>query len=380
MKFHRYTWKLPCQNVKIKMTDLTKNDILDILTATDSDIINYMSQTAQYRENNIITYSKNVFIPLTEICRNDCGYCNFKKNPDDPEAIILKSKEEILAGLKEAEQYGCKEAMFAFGEDADEEEIVRLKLKEYGYDNMTDYIVDICEMTLEQTTLLPHTNGGNYSFEDLKRLKEVNASMGMMLENSSARLMELPAHNKSPGKNPELRLETIANAGKLKIPYTTGILIGIGETKEEIAESLLAIRDLYDEYGHIQEVIIQNFTPVPGIEMEYWAEPTFLDMVRTVIAGSMVFRDTDVSIQVPPNLNNETAQIFLLCGADDWGGVSPVSPDFVNITSPWPGIDELQKLTEDAGFELTERLCIYDKFINDEWLSEYLLEKISNVS
>ena len=362
------------------MSNLTKEEILAILNATGSDILKYMSETERYRENNLITYSKNIFIPLTEICRNDCGYCNFKKNPDDSQAIILKTKDEILADLKEAEKYGCKEAMFAFGEDADEEEIVQKRLEEFGYNKMIDYIVDICQMTLEETILLPHTNGGNFSFEDLKRLKEVNASMGLMLENSSSRLMELPAHNKSPGKDPALRLETISNAGKLKIPYTTGILIGIGETKEEIAESLLAIKDIYDEYGHIQEVIIQNFTPIPGIEMENWPEPSLLDMIRTVIAGCLVFKDTDVSIQVPPNLNNETAQIFLLCGADDWGGVSPVSPDFVNITSPWPGIEELEKLTKDAGFELIERLCIYEKYINDEWLSDYLLEKIANLS
>ena len=361
-------------------SNLNKEDILQILNATDKDIIQYMAETAKYRENNLITYSKNIFIPLTEICRNDCGYCNFKKDPNDPKAIILKTKEEILESLKEAEEYGCKEALFTFGEDADEEEIVQLKLKEYGYDKMIDYIIDVCQMTLNETKLLPHTNGGNFSFEDLKRLKEVNASLGLMLENSSDRLMELPAHEKSPGKNPKLRLETISNAGKLKIPYTTGILIGIGETKEEIAESLLAIKELYDEYGHIQEVIIQNFTPIPGIEMEDWPEPTFLDMVRTVIAGTLLFKDTDVSIQVPPNLNNETAQIFLLCGADDWGGVSPVSPDFVNITSPWPGIDELRKLTEDAGFELTERLCVYEKYMNEEWLNECILNKIANIS
>ncbi|MDO5815663.1 MAG: 7,8-didemethyl-8-hydroxy-5-deazariboflavin synthase subunit CofG [Methanobrevibacter sp.] len=361
-------------------SNLTKEDILQILNATDSDIINYMAETVKYRENNLITYSKNIFIPLTEICRNDCGYCNFKKHPDDPDVILLKTKEEILDDLKEAEEYGCKEALFTFGEDADEEEAVRLKLMEYGYERMTDYIVDICQMTLDETSLLPHTNGGNYSYGDLKRLKEVNASMGMMLENSSSKLMELPAHNKSPGKDPKIRLETIENAGKLKIPYTTGILIGIGETKDEIAESLLKIRELYDKYGHIQEVIIQNFTPIPGIEMEDWPEPSFLDIIRTVIAGTLLFKDTDVSIQVPPNLNNDTAQIFLLCGADDWGGVSPVSPDYVNITSPWPGIDELKKLTEDAGFELTERLCVYEKYINSEWLNDLLLEKISNLS
>ena len=353
------------------MSNLTKEEILTILNATDTDILKYMLETAKYRENNLITYSKNIFIPLTEICRNDCGYCNFKKNPDDSKAIILKTKDEVLADLKEAEKYGCKEALFTFGEDADEEEIVQLKLQEYGYETMIDYIVDICQMTLDETTLLPHTNGGNFSYEDLKKLKEVNASLGLMLENSSSRLMELPAHNKSPGKDPKLRLETISNAGKLKIPYTTGILIGIGETTEEVAESLLAIRDLYDKYGHIQ---------IPGIEMENWPEPSLLDMIRTVTAGTLLFRDTDVSIQVPPNLNNDTAQIFLLCGADDWGGVSPVSPDYVNITSPWPGIDELKKLTEDAGFQLSERLCIYEKYINSDWLNDYLLEKIANLS
>ena len=360
--------------------NLTKKDILQILTAKDDEIIQFMAETVKYRENNLITYSKNIFIPLTEICRNECGYCNFKKNVDDPHAIILKNKQEVLKSLKEAEQYGCKEAMFAFGEDADEENIVKEKLAEYGYERMIDYVVDICQMTLDETSLLPHTNGGNYSFDDLKRLKEVNASLGLMLENSSPRLMELPAHNKSPGKNPEIRLETIRNAGKLKIPYTTGILIGIGETVEEIAESLLAIKELHDEYGHIQEVIIQNFTPIPGIEMENSPEPSFLDMVRTVIAGTLIFKDTNVSIQVPPNLNNDTAQIFLLCGADDWGGVSPVSPDFVNITSPWPGIDELEKLTKDAGFELIERLCVYEKYINKEWLNDNLLEKIAKIS
>ena len=359
---------------------INKSDLIRILNAKNSDIVKYMAEIGKYHKNNTITYSKNVFIPITEICKNDCGYCNFKKSADDPEAIILKSKEDILTILKEAEKYGCKEAMFAFGEDADIEEVVKKRLTEYGYNSMTDYVVDICQMTLDKTTLLPHTNGGNYSFNDLKKLKEVNASMGLMLENSSKRLMSLPAHNKSPGKDPEIRLKTIENAGKLKIPYTTGILIGIGETKEEIADSLLKIKELSDKYNHIQEVIIQNFTPIKGIEMENSPEPSFLDMIRTVIAGSLLFKDSDVSIQVPPNLNNETAQIFLLCGADDWGGVSPVSPDYVNITSPWPGIDELEKLTDDAGFKLTERLCVYDKYINSDWLNDFLLEKISNIS
>ena len=361
------------------MPNYSKGDILSILNAEDSDILKYMVEANQKGENNLITYSKNIFIPLTEICRNDCGYCNFKKDPSDSEAIILKTKEEVLEELKIAEEYGCKEALFTFGEDADEEEVVLKRLNEFGYDNMVDYVVDICQMTLDETTLLPHSNGGNFSYDALKRLKEVNASMGLMLENSSERLMELPTHKKSPGKDPKLRLETISNAGKLKIPYTTGILIGIGETTEEIADSLLDIREIYDKYGHIQEIIIQNFTSTPEIEMKDWPEPSLLDMIRTVTAATLLFSDTDVSIQVPPNLNYDTAQVFLLCGADDWGGVSPVSHDYVNPTSPWPTLDVLEKLTNDAGYELIERLCIYEKYINSEWLNDTLLEKSLNL-
>lgn len=360
------------------MNKYGKEELVSFLKAEKGDLTSLLNKLTL--DDEFITYSKNVFIPITEICKNDCGYCNFKKNPEDPEAIILKSKEEILEELKIAEKYGCKEAMFAYGEDADCEEIVKKHLEKLGYETMTDYVVDICRMTLDETKLIPHCNGGNYSYDDLKKLKEVNASMGMMLENSSPRLMELPAHKRSPGKSPERRIETIANAGKLKIPYTTGILIGIGETKEEIVESLLTIRELYDTYGHIQEVIIQNFTPTDNIEMKNQQPVSLFDMMKAVIVGKLIFEDTDVSIQLPPNLNYETAQIFLLCGADDWGGVSPVSIDFVNPESPWPTLDELKKITENAGYQLKERLCIYNKYINSEWLNEELLEKASNLA
>jgi FO synthase subunit 1 len=327
------------------------------------------------RESNHVTYSKNVFIPLTKICRNDCGYCAFKQSPDDPDAIILMEKEEVLSTLKEAEKYGCKEALFTIGEDADTEPAVKAKLDKLGYENMIDYIYDICKMTVEETELFPHTNAGNFSYEDMKKLKEYNISMGMMLENSSERLMNTIAHEKSPGKDPKLRIETIENAGKLNIAYTTGILIGIGETKEEIADSLLKIKEICDKYGHIQEVIIQNFTVSPGIEMEDHEEPSLLEMVLTVAAAQLLF-DEDVSVQVPPNLNYETSQIFLLCGTDDWGGVSPLSEDYINPSSPWPTLERLEKLTNDAGYELKERLAIYEKYINEKYIENpVLLEK-----
>lgn len=359
----------------IDFENLSREDLIAILECKKEDILKIMNLANSKREDNFVTYSKNVFIPITKICKNDCGYCAFKQNPEDPDAIILLEKEEILNTLKEAERYGCKEALFTMGEDADEEPAVKERLSQLGYENMIDYIYDICRTCIEETNLLPHTNAGNFSYNAMKKLKEVNVSMGLMLENSSERLMNTIAHEKSPGKDPKIRIETIENAGKLKIPYTTGILIGIGETKEEIADSLLKIKEISDKYGHIQEVIIQNFTVSPGIEMEDHSEPSLLDMVRTVSAAQLLF-DDNISVQVPPNLNYETSQIFLLCGTDDWGGVSPLSEDYVNPSSPWPTLDTLNSLTNDAGLELKERLAVYERYINSDFIeNEELLMK-----
>jgi len=358
---------------KLKKGNLKKEEIVSLLNTEKNDINTLMSLANAKRENINITYSKNVFIPLTEICRNSCGYCTFKKDFDDPKAIILKDKNEVIDELKFSQKYGCKEALFTFGEQADEEDVVKSALKHKGFSSMVEYVYDICQETLNQTKLLPHTNAGVLSYEDMKILKEVNVSMGMMLENSSDRLRTTEAHKNSPGKDPQLRIQTIANAGKLKIPYTTGILIGIGETKEEIADSLLTIKELHDKYGHIQEIIIQNFRSKPGIPMEKNPEPSVLDMIRTVSVAKLLF--DDVSIQVPPNLNHETNQIFLLCGADDWGGISPVSKDYVNPEAPWPEIQHMRNLTKGAGFNLKERLAVYDKYINKDFLDENVLNK-----
>lgn len=358
---------------RISIEELSKEDLSRILNTKSKDIIDLMNLASLKKENNDITYSKNVFIPVTEICKNDCGYCNFKKSPEDKGAIILKKPEEILHTLSESEKYGCKEALFAFGEDADEEKVVKEELKKLGYTKMIDYTYDFCKSTLEETNLLPHTNCGNLSYNDMKKLKEVNVSMGLMLESSSKRLMKTIAHEKSPGKSPKHRIETITNAGKLKIPYTTGILIGIGEKKEEIVDSLLTIKKLHEKYAHIQEIIIQNFTPTPGIEMENYPEPSLMDMVRTVSLAKLLF--DNVSIQVPPNLNYDSAQIFLLSGADDWGGVSPLTDDYVNASSPWPTLDYLNDLTVDCGNVLKERLAVYEKYINPDYLSPLTLDK-----
>lgn len=358
---------------KLEKGNLTKDEIISLLNTNQNDIIDLMAIANSKRENNNITYSKNIFIPLTEICRNYCGYCTFRKDPNDNNAIILKDKTEITFQLKNAEKYGCKEALFTFGEQADQEKVVKIALKEKGFENMNEYIYDICESTLKNTKLLPHTNAGVLSYEEMKSLKEVNVSMGMMLENSSDRLRTIEAHINSPGKDPKVRIDTIAEAGGLKIPYTTGILIGIGETKEEIADSLLTIKNLNDKYGHIQEIIIQNFRSKKGIPMEKNPEPSLLDMIRTVSVAKLLF--SDVSIQVPPNLNYETNQVFLLCGADDWGGISPITKDYVNPDSPWPEIDHMRNLTKDAGLNLKERLPIYNKYINETYLNDELLHR-----
>ena len=360
-------------NLGLKNKKINKKEIVDLLNTENNDIIKLMALANDKQEKNIITYSKNVFIPLSEVCRNYCGYCTFRKDPNNPKTIILKDKNEVIDSLKKSEKYECKEALFTFGEEADTEIIVKKALKEKGFENMVEYVYDICDATLNKTNLLPHTNAGVLSYEAMKTLKEVNVSMGMMLESSSARLTKTIAHENSPGKDPKLRIKTIANAGKLKIPYTTGILIGIGETKEEIAESLLEIKKLQEKYGHIQEIIIQNFRSKPGIPMEKQREPSLFDMIRTVSVAKLLF--DDVSIQVPPNLNHETNQIFLLCGADDFGGVSPISHDYVNPDSPWPEIEELERITIEGGFGLKERLAIYDKYINESYLNENLLRK-----
>jgi FO synthase subunit 1 len=356
---------------------LKQNDIVELLETKKSDIIRLMNVANNKKESNYITYSKNIFIPLTQVCRNTCGYCIFKKDSKDPEAILLKDKNEIIEELKLSENFGCKEALITFGEQADDDELVLNALNEKGFGNITDYLFNICEDILNKTNLLPHSNCGILSYKQLKKLKEVNVSMGMMVENTSERLMKTIAHINSPGKNPKLRLETISNAGKLKIPYTTGILVGIGETKDEIAKSLIDIKKLNDKYDHIQEIIIQNFKSKAGTPMQSYNEPSLLDMVKTVSIAKLLFND--ISIQVPPNLNYHTNQIFLLCGADDWGGISPISKDYVNPEEKWPQINELQKFSAEAGYKLKERLAIYNKYINEEYLNSNLLSKTKNL-
>lgn len=356
------------------MPGLSKEEIILFLNAEYTDILSLMIDANRFRENRTITFSKNVFLPLSEICHNQCGYCTFRKNPESLNATILMDPLEVMEIIKKSDDLGCKEALFTFGEGADKFQEVKGALEKLGYNSMMEYLYFLCVETLDHTNLLPHSNPGIINRKELKLLKEVNASMGLMLESYSSRLMQTIAHSKSPGKEPKLRIKTIANAGKLKIPFTTGLLIGIGETIEERAESLLQIRKLHDQYGHIQEIIIQNFKPKPGIPMENKKEPSLAEMIKMVAVTKLLF--PDVGVQVPPNLVRHSAQMFLLAGADDWGGVSPISRDYVNPESPWPELTELKRITEDLGLELKERLPVYPKFISENFLSTKILEKI----
>ena len=360
------------------MSFLSKNEVKFLLNADYKKLLSLMNDANSLRKDNIITYSKNVFLPLTEICGNICGYCTFRKDSSSHGTNILMKPHEVLDILRKADSYKCKEALFTFGEHPEHDDRFMSALDEIGYTNIIDYLQFLCNETLTETGLLPHSNPGILNKTELKLLREVNASMGLMLETTSKKLMKTVVHEKSPGKDPELRIKTIENAGKLKIPFTTGLLIGIGETIDDRVESLLELRRIQDKYGHIQEIIIQNFKPKPGIPMENHVEPSLAEMIKMVVVTKTIF--PDVSVQVPPNLNIQNSQLFLIAGADDWGGLSPLTPDYVNPEAPWPELNDLKNLTEELGFELMERLPVYPKYINEEFLDSKILEKIQGKS
>jgi 7,8-didemethyl-8-hydroxy-5-deazariboflavin synthase CofG subunit len=345
--------------------DLLQQDGYRFIDATGSDLSALMLTAALLRDRHkgrTATYSRKVFIPLTNLCRQKCGYCTFSKAPGDPLAHTM-TPDEVLAVAEAGRRQGCKEAMFTLGEKP--EEIypqVREQLAHLGHRTMISYLRAMCELVLDQTGLLPHANPGILTREELAELREVNASMGLMLENVSARLMAPGGpHWKCAGKLPTARLDTIAYAGEMRVPFTTGLLIGIGETPQERVDSLLAIKELHARHGHIQEVIIQNLRVKEDTAMRGWQEPSVLDMARTIAVARLLL--PAMNIQAPPNLTPEAYQFYLLAGINDWGGVSPVTADFINPEAPWPSIAELKAATEKTGFELRERLAIYPEYL-----------------
>ncbi len=355
---------------------ISKNEARNILDYDIIDILDLFKKINISRENHNITYSKNIFIPLTHICRNNCGYCTFKQTPEEAEYLLM-SENEVEKLLLDAQKYNCTESLFTFGESADTIEEVQEKLKDYNCETMVDYVYKLSDNSLENHNILPHTNMGIISRDDLHKLSQVNASMGLMLETTNERLLKTIVHKDSPGKDPKKRLKYIEDAGKEKIPFTTGLLLGIGETKDDHVDSLFKIRKLHDKYGHIQEIILQNFKPKEGILMENHPEPDMIDLVKLTLLASLMF--PDVSIQIPPNLNNELISIFVLAGADDMGGISPISDDFVNPEAPWPKINDLKNKMRIINYNLVERLPVYEKFINEDYLEKRVYNKALNL-
>ena len=346
-----------------------------------ADLMNKASEKRDARWGSIVTYSRKVFVPLTNMCRDTCGYCTFVKHPDSPEANIM-TPDEVLRVAKKGEVNGCKELLFSLGERP---ELRYEKSKEMlcalGYAKMTDYLRDMCEMVLQETSLLPHVNSGTLTNDEIDILRPVTGSMGMMLETLSRRLNRKGgAHYACPDKVPLQRLRTLKRTGKKNVPFTTGILIGIGETREERLEALREINLIHQEYGHIQEVIIQNFQSKPDIEMALHPEPSLTEMLWT-IANARLILDADISIQAPPNLSERHID-YLKAGINDWGGISPITIDFINPQHDWPEIRELMEATSKAGHILKERLTVYPSFFKNtsKYLHPGIFDRVSKMA
>ena len=315
--------------------------------------------------HNLVTYSKKVFIPLTHLCRDVCHYCTFAQTPSKLEKPYLDLDDVLDVASKGAAQ-GCKEALFTLGEKPElRYRAAREWLAERGYQTTIEYLHDAAKAVFRETGLLPHLNPGNMTPDELAMLRPVSPSMGIMLESASPRLTEkgMP-HYGSPDKVPAVRLQTLDDAGVAKVPFTTGILIGIGETRRERIESLLAIREIHLRHGHVQEIIVQNFRAKSGTKMRSAPEPDLNELLWTIAVARLIF-GAEMSIQAPPNLSPGVLPQIVQAGIDDWGGVSPLTPDFVNPEAPWPHLEELRRETAAAGKLLHERLTIYPRFASD---------------
>jgi FO synthase len=347
---------------------LSRVEVLSLLPIQGDEFESLLDAAAVLRDRSkgkIVTFSPKVFIPLTNLCRDFCGYCTFRRAPGEPGSKTMPL-EEVLAVVRQGQLLGCTEALFSLG---DKPEAIYPEmnhfLEERGYRRTLDYLYEACRVVLEETGLLPHCNPGVMGKRDLQRLKGVNGSMGLMLEDSSDRLM-LPGgpHECAPDKKPAVRLRMLQQAGELRIPFTTGVLIGIGETWEERVDSLLAIRALHERYNHIQEVIVQNFRAKPTIPMRHHPEPDQGEMLLMIALARLILGG-DMNIQAPPNLTPETYDCYLRAGINDWGGISPLTPDFINPEAPWPALTVLKEKSARAGFTLKARLPIYPEYIRE---------------
>jgi FO synthase len=330
----------------------------------------------------VVSYSRKVFIPLTKLCRDVCHYCTFAERPRAGHAAYL-APDEVLAIARAGAQAGCTEALFTLGDKPElRYRAAREALADLGHATTIDYLRAMSASVLRETGLLPHLNPGVMTRAEIAALREVSASQGIMLESTSERLCEPGGvHHGSPDKRPEVRLETLRLAGELRVPFTTGILIGIGETRAERLDALRAIRDLHARYGHIQEVIIQNFRAKPGTKLANAAEPDLDDMLWTIAAARLIL-GAAMNIQAPPNLSPGVYPRLLAAGINDWGGVSPVTPDHVNPEAPWPAIAELARHTAEAGKLLVNRLPVYPAYAHQpgKWLAPELATRVRRMS
>lgn len=354
------------------------------ICAETGDLQTLMSHARAIRDQQwgrTVTYSRKAFVPLTNMCRDTCGYCTFVKHPSSPEANIM-TPEQVLATAKRGEREGCKELLFSLGEKPElRYEAARAALAQLGYERLTDYLADMCALVLQETTLLPHVNAGTLTDDEIDVLRPVAASMGMMLETISRRLTRKgQPHYACPDKVPLQRLRTLERTGEKHVPFTTGLLIGIGESFAERLEALEAINAAHARHGHIQEVIIQNFQRKPDIEMANHPEPSLEDMLRTIAAARIIL-SPDISLQAPPNLSARHPA-YLDAGINDWGGISPVTIDFINPQHEWPEIRSLSQSCADAGFELRERLTVYPRYLGADstFVSPDLLARASDMA
>lgn len=357
----------PTNSVKSASTAaISRTEAYRLIRAVGQELLALMQRASALRDayhGRTITYSRKVFIPLTNLCRDKCAYCAFAQSPSSPRAKTL-TPEEVLQIARQGAAAGCKEALFSLGEKPEDlHPLARRHLAALGYNSTHEYLQAMCRLVFTETGLIPHANPGVMSQAEMAALRPWNGSMGIMLENVSPRLMEPgQAHFGCVGKAPQARLETLAHAGELKVPFTTGILIGVGETPAERVDSLFAIADMHARYGQIQEVIIQNFRRKPDIRFRAKDEPSVLDMLRTIAVARLILGGA-MNLQAPPNLTPDAYGLYLLAGINDWGGVSPVTADHINPEAAWPKIAELRAVTAEAGFELRERLTIYPEYL-----------------
>ncbi|MGB1236660.1 MAG: 7,8-didemethyl-8-hydroxy-5-deazariboflavin synthase CofG [Pseudomonadales bacterium] len=363
---------------------LSKAQALALEGVRGAELDQLRLQASAVRElhwGDVVTYSRKVFVPLTNMCRDTCTYCTFVKHPDSPEANIM-NPAQVMDVVHQGQQMGCKEVLFSLGEKPERRyEQARHMLGALGYERMTDYLHDVCQQVIEQSDMLPHVNAGTMSEDEIRQLKPVSASMGMMLETVSKRLLvKGNVHYACPDKVPVQRLRTLERAGKLDVPFTTGILIGIGENWQERVESLIAINEIHQQYGHIQEVIVQNFCAKPGTGMANAPEPDLDDMLRTLAVARLIL-DPSISLQAPPNLQARYSA-YLNSGINDWGGISPLTLDHINPERAWPQIAQLAQASADNNFRLQERLAIYPTYQNlpKRYLDDSIAARVSSIA